>query len=82
MRRKNNKSYYISTFWAITVYALFIIMLLCVSFFVFLLFKALFVKVFQVEQSIGDMISLIVSILVFILPMIPQMKKNLQKNNK
>lgn len=79
MRKKNNKSYYISTFWTITVYAFFTIMLLCISFFVFLLFKALFVKVFQVEQSIGDMISLIVSIIVFILPLIPQIKNTCKK---
>lgn len=77
MLEKHNKgkSYYLSTFWTIMIYSLFMMILLGISFLFFWILKALFINVFQIEQAIGDLISLIVSIIIFILPLIPQIKK-------
>lgn len=76
MQRKNNRrnAYYLSIFWTILIYAAFTLVLLGISFFVYLIFEVLLIHVFQVEQAVGDLVSLVVSIFFFVFPLIPKIK--------
>ncbi len=76
MKKKNNSatSYYIGLVWTVLIYCILTLILLGLSLLVYFVFKGLFTRVFQVEQAVGDMVSLIASILFFVLPLIPKMK--------
>lgn len=66
--------YYTNAVWNIIIYSTITIVLLGISFIIFISFKGLLINVFQVEQAVGDMVSLVVSILFFVFPLIPKIK--------
>ena len=76
MKKKNNSatSYYIGLVWTVLIYCILTLILLGLSLLIYFVFKGLFTRVFQVEQAVGDMVSLIASIFFFVLPLIPKMK--------
>lgn len=74
-KKKTGFSYYVNTFWNFLLYLLLLILLFSFAYVIYNIFHVIMVNIFQVEQSMSELVSLGVSILCFVLPLLPQMKK-------
>lgn len=72
--KKTHFQYYVNTLENFIIYTLLILFLLGIALIIFAIFHIILIRVFQVEEAVGDLVSLSVSILLFIVPLFPQIK--------
>ena len=78
-KRKNKNSYYTDSLTNIFIYLVISLAIIFITLSFFLVFRYLFINVFEIEKNISEFISIIISVAIVVIPSLHKIKNILRK---